>query len=255
MKSQQLANQLSSACAAGCSSHTWILHIALQAFSVAVSSVLHAPHCSGHQGHNLIQFKLHCITDTCGPEVLIIVVVICITLQDTLLPRLLIGTQSPTLGDPAESPKPAAAGSPSWLGSAAARAASAGLAYPSSPTAAVAPAFRNSISAASPSQNINASMGFSSAAATAAHAIATAAAASAARELEDRVALAEGRAVAAERAALEAARAAETASRRVASVTADLARASADVADARGRFDAVVSMNQQVRVGSRSVEL
>lgn len=161
-----------------------------------------------------------------------------------MLPRLAVGSYNPA-ADLAGSPKPAAAGSPSWLTASATRAASAGLTYPSSPTAAAAPAVRNTISATSPSQNPVLS-GTSNATAATAHAIATAAAAAVARELEDRVAMAEGRAAVAERAAIEAARAAQTAGKRVSGVTAELARATADIGDARGRFEAVVSMNQQV---------
>lgn len=164
------------------------------------------------------------------------------------MPRLVVGSHHPS-ADLVGSPKPAAASSPQWLtASSVPRAASAGLTYPTSPTAAAASAsvMSNCISAAPFSENHVAS-GVSTATAAAAHAIATAAAAAVARELEDRVALAEGRAAAAEGAALEAARAAEMAGKRVASVSAELARATADLGDARGRFEAVAMINQQVR--------
>lgn len=186
-------------------------------------------------------------------------------LQDPLLPRLLPASFSPVAGT-AASPKAAAAvGSPApWMLTSAARAPSAGVVYPQSPTAVAAAAgggipasynqsvgglgFRNSISATSPSMTAGGlDPGMSGAAAAAAHAIATAAAAAVAREMEDRLALAEGRAVAAERAALEAARAAELSDRRVNDVTSQLARANADIGDSRGRQDAAVAMQQQVR--------
>lgn len=158
----------------------------------------------------------------------------CVRFQDGSLPRIAVGNYGPA-AEASSSPTAATAG---------ARSISAGLAY-SSPPAALPHGARNSISATSPSLNPPSS-GISNATAAAAHAIATAAAAAAARELEDRVAVAEGRAATAERAAVAAARAAETAGRRVAGLDAELARATADIGDARGRFEAVVNMNQQV---------
>lgn len=173
-----------------------------------------------------------------------------------MLPRLMQGGYSPAGAAAGSSPTAtaAAAGAQAWqLSSSAARAGSAGNVYPQSPTAAGSnpnmfagsgsPYMRNSISATSPTVT----HGDPGATSAALHSSAAAAAAAATREMEDRLLLAEGRAAAAERAALEAARSAELTSRRVHDVTSELARASAKVSDSRGRHDAAMAMQQQVR--------